>query len=80
MYISSDESQDESKDGKEGSDKNSESSSNQQRKREAKAIEKFEKKLYKPTGPDGKGWGEFRDVNKEEKIILEELERIEIRN
>lgn len=28
--------------------------------KEAKAREKWEKKLYKPTGPDGQGWGDFR--------------------
>ena len=44
-----------------------------QRKREAKAKEKFESKLYKPTGPYGRGWGDFREVTKEERITLEEL-------
>ena len=29
-------------------------------KKEAKAKERWEKKLYKPTGPDGQGWGDFR--------------------
>ena len=24
---------------------------------------KWQKKLYKPTGPDGKGWGDFRKLN-----------------
>lgn len=24
------------------------------------AKKKWEKRLYKPTGPDGKGWGDFR--------------------
>ena len=41
---------------------NDDNSSENERKREAKAQEKFNKKLYKPTGPDGRGWGDFRDV------------------
>jgi hypothetical protein len=24
---------------------------------------KWEKKLYKPSGPDGHGWGDFRKLN-----------------
>jgi len=24
---------------------------------------KWKKRLYKPTGPDGKGWGDFRTLN-----------------
>lgn len=51
-----------------------------QRKREVKAREKFEQKLYKPTGPDGKGWGEFREVSREEGIVIDELNRMETRN
>ena len=46
-------------------------------KKEAKAKEKWEKKLYKPTGPDGKGWGDFREQTERDKIILEELLKIE---
>ena len=53
--------------------------SSAERKREAKAKEKFERKLYKPTGPDGRGWGDFRQVTNEEVIILEELEKIAAR-
>jgi hypothetical protein len=26
--------------------------------------------LYKPTGPDGRGWGEFRELDEEEKILM----------
>jgi transposase len=50
--------QEERKDDAQASD--SDSSDAKARKREAKALEKFEKKLYKPTGPDGRGWGDFR--------------------
>lgn len=71
MYLSSDS---ESSHGEESYN------SSAQRKREAKAKEKFESKLYKPTGPDGRGWGDFREVTKEEQITLEELQRIEERN
>ncbi len=35
---------------------------------------KWQKKLYKPTGPDGRGWGDFRENTKTEEIIIEELE------
>jgi len=36
-----------------------------------------EKEIYRPTGPDGKGWGEFRqlteeDIQKYEELINEE--------
>lgn len=27
------------------------------------AEKKWQKRLYKPTGPDGKGWGDFRQLN-----------------
>lgn len=46
-------------------------------KREEKAKERWEKKLYKPTGPDQQGWGDFRKVTEQESVILEELLRIE---
>ena len=49
------------------SDEKSESSSDneipeheREAQREAKAKERWEKKLYKPTGPDGLAWGDFR--------------------
>ena len=45
--------------------------------KEAKAKERFERKLYKPTGPDGQGWGDFRQMTDQEKIILDELLKIE---
>ena len=35
-----------------------------------------EKQLYKPTGPDGKGWGEFREEDEEELRQLEEENEI----
>ena len=27
--------------------------------------------LYKPTGPDGRGWGEFRELDEEERRLIE---------
>ena len=42
--------------------------------KEAKAKEKWEKKLYKPTGPDGRGWGDFRQSSDQEKMILKPLD------
>ena len=66
------------------SDEKSESSSDseipeheREAQREAKAKERWEKKLYKPTGPDGQGWGDFRQETEKDKIILEELLKIE---
>ena len=38
------------------------SSSDDDEAKEAKARERWEKKLYKPTGPDGQGWGDFRKM------------------
>jgi RNA-binding motif X-linked protein 2 len=31
-------------------------------------------KIFKPTGPDGKGWGNFRELNEEDKKYFEKLE------
>jgi hypothetical protein len=31
----------------------------------------FFDKLYKPSGPDGKGWGDFRKLTKEEEELAE---------
>jgi hypothetical protein len=47
--------------------------------------ENGEEKIYKPTGPDGRGWGEFRvltpqDIEMFERIKQNELEREEKRN
>lgn len=39
---------------------------------ELKEGETIEDKLYKPTGPDGKGWGEFRQLNEVDIKKLEE--------
>ena len=36
-----------------------------------------EKKIYKPTGPDGKGWGRFRELTKEDEEMFEEMKREE---
>ena len=37
-----------------------------------KEGESIEDRLYKPTGPDGKGWGEFRKLNETDIKKLEE--------
>ena len=37
---------------------------------------KRQKKMYKPTGPDGKGWGDFRQINEPDLQLLEELQEI----
>ena len=77
MYLSdSEEDKKKDKDEKNGKDKDSkdgennasenESSSDDDEMKEAKAKEKWEKKLYKPTGPDGQGWGDFRKVTPQE--------------
>jgi hypothetical protein len=34
-------------------------------------------KIYKPTGPDGKGWGEFRELSPEDEDYFEELKEAE---
>jgi RNA-binding motif X-linked protein 2 len=34
----------------------------------------YNNKIFKPTGPDGKGWGEFRELNEEDKKYFEKLE------
>ena len=39
--------------------------------------ENNENKIYKPTGPDGKGWGEFRVLSEEDKKYFEKLEKEE---
>jgi RNA-binding motif protein, X-linked 2 len=31
---------------------------------------KWKKRLYKPTGPDGKGWGDFRTLNAQDLEVL----------
>ena len=53
----------ESKGGDDEEEKKEEesSSSEDDEVKEAKAKERWEKKLYKPTGPDGQGWGDFRN-------------------
>ena len=30
---------------------------------EVETKKSIEEKLYKPSGPDGKGWGEFREMD-----------------
>jgi hypothetical protein len=39
---------------------------------ELKEGESIEDKLYMPTGPDGKGWGEFRNLNERDIQKLED--------
>lgn len=34
-----------------------------------------EKEIYRPTGPDGKGWGEFRQLTEEDIQMFEELKK-----
>jgi len=33
-------------------------------------------KLYRPTGPDGKGWGDFRELNENDLKVLEEYNKL----
>ena len=37
---------------------------------------KRQKKMYKPSGPDGNGWGDFRQINQADIQLLEELQEI----
>ncbi|CAI2378336.1 unnamed protein product [Moneuplotes crassus] len=41
---------------------------------ELKEGETLEDKLYKPTGPDGKGWGEFRNISEKDIKKLEDAD------
>lgn len=34
---------------------------------------KWQKRLYKPTGPDGKGWGDFRKLNEQNLEVLQDF-------
>ena len=36
--------------------------------------------MYKPSGPDGRGWGAFRENSKTEEIIIEELEQMQLQD
>ena len=64
-HDDSDDEKKKKKEGKGGDDeeekKEESSSSEDDEVKEAKAKERWEKKLYKPTGPDGQGWGDFRN-------------------
>lgn len=73
MYLSDSEEKEDKKDkdanndgSKDGDDKDDENKSDVESDdsavKEEKAREKWEKKLYKPTGPDGLGWGDFRKM------------------
>jgi hypothetical protein len=55
---------DESEDGSD-KDKNSGSEDSE---------EAWRKKIYKASGPDGKGWGDARQVADKDLVVLEELE------
>lgn len=33
--------------------------------------------MYKPTGPDGKGWGDFRSLNENDLQVLAEFQKQE---
>ena len=77
MYLSDSDKEDKDKKKDEEEKQHSDVSSESSDAKEAKAKEKWEKKLYKPTGPDGQGWGDFRQQTDQEKIILEELLKLE---
>lgn len=36
----------------------------------------LDENLYKPSGPDGRGWGEYRDYTEEELLMIEEEKRL----
>lgn len=36
-----------------------------------------DKDIYRPTGPDGRGWGEYRILSPEDINYFEEMRRIE---
>ena len=36
----------------------------------------FESKEYKPSGPDGRGWGKFRNLTEEEQQIMKYNEQL----
>ena len=38
------------------------------------AEDPISKKLYKPSGPDGMGWGDFRQINPNDLELLEEMQ------
>lgn len=64
MYLSdSEKEEDKDVDAKESEGDKSDVESDDSEAREEKAREKWEKKLYKPTGPDGQGWGDFRKMS-----------------
>ena len=42
-----------------------------------KEEDNFMDKLYKPSGPDGKGWGKYREITEEEKIAIEKRKKYE---
>lgn len=42
---------------------------------ELKEGENIEDRLYKPTGPDGKGWGEYRSISESDIKKLEDADR-----
>jgi hypothetical protein len=38
---------------------------------------KWKKRLYKPTGPNGKSWGDFRSLNENDLQTLAEFQKQE---
>lgn len=44
---------------------------------EFKEEDNFMNNLYKPSGPDGKGWGKYRILSEEEKKAVEEYRKLE---
>lgn len=39
--------------------------------KEEQGMDIFDDQLYKPSGPDGRGWGEFRSFTEEELALIE---------
>ncbi len=42
--------------------------------------ETWKQKVYQPTGPDGRGWGDNRKMSSKEQMILEELNLMQLKN
>ena len=62
---------DKKKEGEESDEEDFEKNPEYEGKTEEEIMKmKWEKKLYKPTGPDGKGWGDFRQLNENDLNLL----------
>ena len=68
--------EEEGKEGKEGED-DRDNPEYEGMDEEEIAKRKWEKRLYKPSGPDGKGWGDFRGLNATDLSVLQEYEKYE---